>query len=457
MNDIEIYGPDGQNTEPTKLGQDRQEQYVGDFVHDNQSMGAEAGFRNVSQTWLDNGCKSFDDVLNELAEGERHRLDVVTKANNWEAFRADDRSQLVGGQVDIHGRVVVESQATPCLKLRRRDTGQEYTPTPHALRQLASWLHLSTGTIRDALDPVYSGNTKENVLWPVSGRAVEDLARLMNHRLDLLEEPKGGDRELMFRVWTDNNTLRSIHSKKYARINNSWYVELLQKLIPDGRLSHWRGDRDNLYGNILIPDNIRQEDDSDYGGMISVGNSEIGMRQLYGTPSVFRSICMNGCIWDQEIGHTLKVRHVGNIDLNDLALRMKENLNAQIPLLDVNIDRMLSTRNRTTGGVGMKNIFAAICKDFGTSKSENAGILKAFAVEQDILNGQANTAFGVTQALTRYGQELDNESWVRFDELGGRMVTLSDQKWGAIVKRAESYNKEDLEKILGLPALSVSI
>ena len=153
----------------------------------------------------------------------------------------------------------------------------------------------------------------------------------------------------------------------------------------------------------------------------------------------------------------LKVRHVGAIDLHSLALRMKENLTTQIPLLDSNIDRMLSSRARDVAGVDMRNIFAAVSKEFGTTRNENTGILKAYAVEQDILNGQSKTAFGVTQSLTRYGQELDNESWVRFDELGGRLVTLSDAKWGAIVKRADSYTKDDLEKILGLPALSVSI
>lgn len=456
MDNFEIRGPDGQNTEPTKLGQVKQDGYVGDFVHDGQTMGDKEGFRNVSQSWLGN-CRDFDGVLSDLAEGERHRLDVVSRADAWEAFRTTDDSHLVGGQVDMAGRVVVESEPKPCLKLRRRDTGQEYTPTPHALRQLATWLHLSTGTIKDALEPVYEGRDKERELWPVSERSVEDLSRLINSRLDKLQEPGGGSREFMFRVWTDDNTLRSIHSKKYARINNSWYVELLQKLIPGGKLSHWRGDRDNIYGNILIPDTIRQEDDSDYGGMISVGNSEIGMRRLYGTPSVFRAICMNGCIWDQEVGHMLKVRHVGAIDLSSLAWRMKEHLNNQIPLLDANIDRMLSSRARDVGGVDMKNIFAAVSKEFGTTRNENTGILKAYSVEQDILNGQSKTAFGVTQSLTRYGQELDNDSWVRFDELGGRMVTLSDAKWDAIVKRADSYTKGDLEKILGLPALSVSI
>ncbi len=76
----------------------------------------------------------------------------------------------------------------------------------------------------------------------------------------------------------------------------------MRKLIPGGRLSHWRGDADTLWGNVLIPDTIRQESDSDYGGMVSIGNSEIRERRITSRPSVFRAICFNGCIWDREAG-----------------------------------------------------------------------------------------------------------------------------------------------------------
>jgi hypothetical protein len=304
---------------------------------------------------------------------------------------------------------------------------------------------------------VYSDRDKTQVLWPVSEASIRGFTTTVNARLPKLQEPGGGDRELMFRMWTDDNTIRSVHSKKYARIDSRWFVEKLKDMIPGGMLSHWRGDRDNIYGNILIPDTIREEDDSDYGGMMSVGNSEIGMRRLSATPSVFRSICMNGCIWDQEVGHTLQVRHIGDIDLHDLAARLRDNLQAQIPLMDNNITRMLSTRERGVEGIDMKGIFAAVSKEFSTTKSENTGILKAYSVENEILSGNANNAFGITQAMTRYGQDLDNDGWVRFDELGGRMVTLTDAKWSAIVSRARAYTTADIEKQLGLPALAVSV
>jgi hypothetical protein len=440
MDQFSITNQNGENVVPTPLGQEKKESYTGDFVHESQSMATESKFNNVSQLWLDT-CKSYDQALEDLSEGARFSKDVTKKAAAWEAI------------VDVKA----DFSATPYLAFRDWDTGEVYTPTNYAMGQLSRWLHLSKGTVRDALEPVYGDKENMNMLWDVDHDAVQGLANVINTRLRKLKDPSGNPREFLFRLWTDDNTIRSVQSTKYARIDNRWFIEKLSKLIPDGKLSHWRGDRDNIYGNVLIPHTIRVEDDSDYGGMMSVGNSEIGMRRLSATPSVFRSICMNGCIWDQEIGYSLSVRHVGNVDLERLEDMLTYNLNAQIPLLGSNIEHMLSLRDRTVSGIPMQNVFAAVGKELSLTKSDFSGLFKAYNVENDILAGKANNAFGVTQALTRYGQTLDNEGWVRFDELGGRMVTMQEGRWDAVVKRAGTYSDKELEKLLGPAALAIAI
>ncbi len=52
--------------------------------------------------------------------------------------------------------------------------------------------------------------------------------------------------------------------------------------------------------------------------MVSVSNCEIGKRALGSLPSLFRAICMNGCIWGQAYGEKIKVVHRGEIDLDQL-------------------------------------------------------------------------------------------------------------------------------------------
>ena len=153
-------------------------------------------------------------------------------------------------------------------------------------------------------------------------------------------------------------------------MDNSWFVNVIKGLVPSGRLSHWKGDSDTIYGNVLIPDTIREEEDSDYRGMFSVGNCEIGIRSISTCPSVFRAICMNGCIWDQEMGVAIRKVHRGEINLEELKDAIKLNLEEQIPLLPEGIERLLAIRAKGTDGASLSTVFASVAKDHKLSKKQ---------------------------------------------------------------------------------------
>jgi hypothetical protein len=50
-------------------------------------------------------------------------------------------------------------------------------------------------------------------------------------------------------------------------------------------------------------------------------------------------------------------------------------------------------------------------------------------------------------SVTRAGQKLGNDGWVKFDEIGGSLLEMTDPKWDAIKKRAESFEDKELEKL----------
>ena len=132
---------------------------------------------------------------------------------------------------------------------------------------------------------------------------------------------------------------------------------------------------------MLIPDTIREESDSDYGGMLSIGNSEIGERRISSMPSIFRAICMNGCIWDQTAGKGINQVHRGKIDLDQLFLVIKENLEVQIPLLPQGIERLLGTRR-----MAEKNSF--LFASTGVRPTESDYSMKSRnMIQQDICPG----------------------------------------------------------------------
>jgi hypothetical protein len=253
----------------------------------------------------------------------------------------------------------------------------------------------------------------------------------------------------LFRTWK-NGTVRAFLSEQYAIVNNGWYLELLSQIIPDGVLSHWRGDADSIYGNILIPDTIRAESDSDFGGMLSIGNSEIGTRRISSMPSVFRAICMNGCIWDQQSGEQLNRVHKGAIDFDSLAVAIAENLQAQIPLLSNGIEKILSLRKFEMKDTPFQNQLAVVAADHSLSKKQVRTIWDAYAIETNLLGGEAKTAYGLANAITRAGQTQDNaDAWVKFDVIGGDFANMDQNSWDKFRNRADGLNEKQIAKRTG--------
>jgi hypothetical protein len=257
------------------------------------------------------------------------------------------------------------------------------------------------------------------------------------------------DKTFRLRTYTDG-TCRAFVTDKYAPIDNRWYLETLAEFIPGGRFSHWRGDEDSIYGNILIPDTIMDygADDSDYGGMISVGNCEIGTRRISQTPSLFRAICMNGCIWGQTSGEKIRRVHRGNIELDSLKLEIAQNIQHQIPLLAPGIKQFLATRAMETGKSSVKGVVATVASDHKLSKREATEFLEQYITME---SGERNL-FGIINGLTRAGQKFDNKTWVKFDEIAGSLLDTSADRWATILRRADTFTDKDYEKVFALTA-----
>jgi len=141
-------------------------------------------------------------------------------------------------------------------------------------------------------------------------------------------------------------SIRAVFTDKYREISNAWLLEAFDRLIPDGLVSHFRGDGDTISGNILIPDTVRAESDSDYGGGIGFRHSEVGIFRIAVMPFVYRCICCNGTIWAKLEGKALRKVHLGReINEEDLFRHITECLHAQIPLVPELIARMQALKD----------------------------------------------------------------------------------------------------------------
>jgi hypothetical protein len=396
----------------------------GDFIHQTQEMGTEQGFKNVSRLWLDK-CLTYAQVAEKIAAGRKEIEDIKVP------FVA------MTPKIGDNGAFVFEYD------------GRAFKPTRFALGHVAGWagVGLFDVEVLSGFRPDTNGKMRNRP------QDREALMTLLGSGFSLINKHK----EFLFRTQTDG-TLRAWLSKDYAILDNDWFLNIIKDIIPNGMFSHWRddGDYSTLWANVLIPDSIRAEADSDYGGMFSIGNSEIGRRNVSARPSLFRAICMNGCIWDRKSGTLFRQIHRGkNIDLMALRDKLRHHLNAQIPLVSGIIDTYLGTKKFGWDGATAKPVFATLGKDFNLSAKTNADILQSWRVqcnEEDALKGDDNplqrTAFAVINAVTRSGTESVNpETWVKRDVMGGELLRHHEDDWRDLFRRAKSMRGEEVASL----------
>ncbi len=393
----------------------------GDFVHRNQGMAGAAGFRNVSAKWLDKTI-TYEQGLAKLAEGQTQIEDLLIPVG------------------DV--KPIVDKQERFALAF---PDGREFHPTPYCMGQLGNWASCGKWLVTTLMEN--PTNHRGEATFVRDRTDSETIAHILTNGLRRLDSQK----QLLWRVRSDG-TLRAVLSDSYATINNEWLVNALQRILPDGRLSHWKGDTDTIFGNVLIPDTLRTESDSDYGGMLSVGNSEIGERPIHSCPSVFRAICMNGCIWDQVSGQAFRRVHRGTINLEELFQKIKQNLEIQIPLLPIGIDKLLGTRRMVWGNSTLLPLFAQVGLDHKLSKKQASSLLECYNEERAVAPETSRTLFGVVNTITRAGQLLDNNGWVKFDTIGGTLVGYSQDDWNRLVRRANNLTVEEAEAIFATAA-----
>lgn len=402
----------------TKLGST-----VANVAHFTDSQEKSENFKHVANVWQKQ-CMSFETGIQKLASDQQKIQDINGPLSDWKPSVDNDKFVLV--------------HASGCV----------FHPTAKAVKDMAVIGKTSEWVLNDLMkDKQKTSEEDSPVIFTRDHRDAEAIAKLLEITLfaaDRTDQKK----TRLFRTWTDG-TLRAVLSEQYAIVNNVWFLETLAKLIPGGLLSHWRGDADTIFGNVLIPDTIREEYDSHYGGMLSVGNSEIGLRRILSMPSVFRAICMNGCIWEQEKGEVVSKVHRGAIDFKALEVAIAANLQAQIPLLSKGIDIVLGSRMLSFAGTPTVQVVAQLFKDFKLPKSKAAKFLNHFNTELGILGNEGRSAFGLQSALTRLGQDGDNDTWVKYDEIAGTIACLTKDRWNGMLNRAKTLDSKDTEAVLG--------
>ena len=369
--------------------------------------------------------------------------DGVHVHKDWysKTYSYDDVMEQIQADIDNREDIMVKTRdITPVIndqdQFAFQVQGRQFVPTDWSLQQFSTRAKTPSVSVMREMRNQPDFDDQD-------GELMVDFANNYLRRMDQ-------DKEFRLRTYTDG-TCRAFLTDKYSPVDNRWYMNVLREFLPDARMSHWKGDEDTIFGNLLLPDSVidyGQDDDTDYGGMVSIGNCEIGKRRISQYPSIFRAICMNGCIWGQQEGKKISKVHRGTIDLDTLKVSIAENIEMQLNILPDGIRKFLETRTQKMGTHSAKGVIAAVCNDFKLDKKQSTEVLEQFITHEH----EHQNLFGVINAVTRAGQEFTADTWFKMDNVGGELMNLSASRWDTILRRADTYTDKDYEKVFAVTA-----
>ena len=293
----------------------------------------------------------------------------------------------------------------------------------------------------------------------------DDMVKYVNAELDRRETEwnnKGKDgRSFNVRIRHDdegNDVIRAIVSERYGVIDNHEAMEMVANALPslnDALASHLSNDGDDIFGNILLPDYMKSEPDSDYGVGIAFKNSEIRNSTFKISPFLFRAICLNGMIWgrmNSEIN--VNQRHMGKIDLGDLQLQVTHAI--KVALTQGN--DMLTLLNHAKQ-VKVQNPIATIAQLARDNKMTveqgrlwHKGYLDSLQESKGDIHEK--TAFGIINGLTRSAQDYKGATREQMETTASFILAPSidsdlqaiSKRWGLIDDRAKQLEDKTVKQ-----------
>jgi len=295
----------------------------------------------------------------------------------------------------------------------------------------------------------------------------DELVQFINKELDLREsgwrDNGKDDRNFRLRFRADdegNDIIRAIVSERYGVIDNHEAMQMILDALPstDGALaSHLFNDGDDMYGNILVPDNLKSEPDSDYGVGIAFRNSEIRNATFKVSPFLFRAICLNGMIWGRQNSDiNVNQKHMGKIDRNELALEVRNAI--KVALSQGNDLLTLMGYSKKVKVETPLNVIAQLCREKEINLTAEQGRLwhKGYIDSLGEQNGHEHhqTAFGIVNGLTRSAQNYNGAKREQMETIAGMILSPAidadiqaiQKRWGRIADNASTLSEKTVQQ-----------
>lgn len=278
-------------------------------------------------------------------------------------------------------------------------------------------------------------------------RMLEEHPALLAHNVNEWLQRKGAQRMLR----TMGGTARAFLSNRYRRIDNMEIAEIvlpeLQKL-EGAVFESCQITQSRMYIKVVNP---RLQAEVSPGDIVQSGiiisNSEVGQGSVCIQPLVFRLVCSNGMVINDA---QTKKYHLGQASSTDgnmeiysndtlaaidtaFIKQMRDTVAAAVDQARFAkvIDQMRTAQETAMNTQDIPNLIQLTGKEFGITEIERSGVL------QHLIEGKDLSLYGLSNAVTRYSQDV--ESYDRATELEGigyKILTMPARTWKNINQAA---------------------
>ena len=293
----------------------------------------------------------------------------------------------------------------------------------------------------------------------------EDMVRYINSELDLREQNWANDgkepRDFRVRIRQDDNgddVIRAIVSERYGVIDNHEAMSFIADALPtlkDALASHLFNDGDDIYGNVLLPDHMKSEPDSDYGVGIAFRNSEIRNATFRVSPFLFRAICLNGMIWGRQNSEiNINQKHLGKIDTDSLRKEVQHAI--AVALTQGNDLLTLMNHAKQVKVSNPLSVIAQLSRDYKMTIDQGRVWHKGYLDSLDESTGDHNhgTVFGIVNGLSRSAQNYKGSvresmettaSMILSPAIDADLQAIS-KRWGRIQDNANQLSEKTVNQ-----------
>lgn len=240
-------------------------------------------------------------------------------------------------------------------------------------------------------------------------------------------------------VRTLDGNVRAFLSDRYRMMDNLDVAKAVMPILHDEagtlKIASCEVTETKLYVKLVserVKGEVRKGDVVQAGVVIS--NSEVGLGAVHVAPLVFRLVCMNGAVVEQQgqrrchlgraegasEGEVYEIFQDDTIKADDHAFSLKLRDTVKAALAEASFSRLLEGLREAAGTeVKPKKAIQEVSKRFMLNENESDTLLGFFMTEHD------PTLWGLSNAFTAMSQSLsDYERASQFEKFGGEILAL---------------------------------